>query len=297
MSLTYDQLPESVRKIYPWPGADHEVAPGVNQHYVDVGKGDPVLMVHGNPTWSFYYRNLIHGLSDTYRCVAVDHVGCGLSSKPADYAYRLENHVSNLVTLIETLDLKDITLVVHDWGGAIGLGAACRVPERIKQLVIFNTGVFEGPLPASIRVCRLPLIGDVVIRRFNGFLGTGLIRAIADKKRLRNGVEDGFRAPYKNYADRITHLRFVQDIPLEDSHPSRELFLSIGEDMKQFADRPALMVWGEQDFCFTTFYRDEFAKRLPKVESHGFADSDHWVIEDAHERIVPLMRDFLKRNA
>jgi len=297
VSLSYNDLPESVRNIYPWPGADHEVAPGVNQHYVDVGEGDPVLMVHGNPTWSFYYRNLIKGLMSDYRCIAVDHVGCGLSSKPADYSYRLENHVSNLVKLIEDLDLNDITLVVHDWGGAIGFGAACRVPERIKQVVIFNTGVFEGPLPASIKLCRLPLVGDVVIRRFNGFLGTGLIRAIADKKRLQGGVEDGFRAPYRSYKDRITHLRFVQDIPLEDSHPSRELFLSIGEQMKQFGDRPALIIWGEQDFCFTPFYRKEFETRFPNAEVHALDDADHWVIEDAHERIVPWMRDFIGRNA
>lgn len=296
MSLSYDELPGSVRGLYPWPGTDHEVAPGINQHYVDVGEGEPVLMVHGNPTWSFYYRNLIHGLSDAYRCIAVDHVGCGLSDKPTDYGYRLDDHVSNLVALIERLDLQDITLVVHDWGGAIGFGAACRVPERIKRIVIFNTGVFEGPLPASIRLCRLPLIGDVVIRRLNGFLGAGLIRAIADKKRLKNGVEEGFRAPYKSYADRITHLRFVQDIPLEDDHPSRRLFLEIGEQMRQFKDRPALIIWGEQDFCFTPFYRKEFERRFPKAEVHALEDADHWVIEDAHERIVPWMRDFLERN-
>lgn len=296
MSLTYTDLPQSVRTIYPWPGQDHEVAPGVHQHYVDEGEGEPLLMVHGNPTWSFYYRNLIHGLKDSYRCIAVDHVGCGLSDKPEDYEYRLENHVSNLVKLIEKLDLQNITLVVHDWGGAIGFGAAVRVPERIKRIVVFNTGVFDGPLPASIKACRLPLIGNVVIRRFNGFLEAGLIRAIADKSRLRNGVADGFRAPYKSYAARVTHLKFVQDIPLEDNHPTRSLFLDIGEKMNQFADRPGLIIWGEKDFCFTPFYRKEFEKRFPDAQVHRFEDSNHWVIEDAHERIIPLMRTFLAEN-
>lgn len=296
MSLTYDALPESVRRIYPWPGADHEVAPGVKQHYVDVGEGEPILMVHGNPTWSFYYRNLIHGLSDSYRCIAVDHVGCGRSDKPQDYEYRLANHIDNLVALIEKLDLNNLTVVVHDWGGAIGLGAAERVPERIKRLVLFNTGVFDGPLPASIKACRWPLVGDVVIRGFNGFLGIGLLRAIADRKRLANGVEAGFRAPYKTRADRITHLRFVQDIPLEKTHPTRATFEQVGEQLHTLADRPALIIWGEQDFCFTPAYRKQFEEQLPNAEVHPFDDANHWVIEDAHERIVPLMRDFLARH-
>ena len=106
-----------------------------NLHYLDEGKGDAILMVHGNPTWSFYYRNLVLAFRGHYRCVVPDHLGCGFSDKPQDYNYNLENHIQNLSKLVKFLDLKNITLVVHDWGGAIGMGFATRHPELIKRVV------------------------------------------------------------------------------------------------------------------------------------------------------------------
>lgn len=290
------ELDPQVRAHYPWTGRFVTHPDGVRQHVLDVGQGAPLLMVHGNPTWSFYYRTLVAGLSGDYRCVAPDHVGCGLSDKPQDWAYTLEAHVANLVRVIEQLDLRDVTLIVHDWGGPIGFGAAERVPDRIRRIVIFNTGVFDGPLPLSIRACRWPLVGDVVIRRFNGFLKTGLVRAIADKQRMKNGVEKGYLAPYDSYAHRVAHERFVLDIPLEDGHPTRDLFFRIRDGLAQFADRPIAVIWGEQDFCFTTFYRDEWMRRFPNAELHSFPDASHWVVEDAHERILPILRAFFAKN-
>src|SRR5262249_37652531 len=132
-------LPRNVREHYPWQGKHLSLEDGVQLHYLDEGSGAPLLMLHGNPTWSFYYRNLVRAFSGTYRCIVPDHVGCGLSEKPLDWPYRLENHARSIEQLIERLDLQDITLVVHDWGGAIGFAAALKHRARIKRLILCNT--------------------------------------------------------------------------------------------------------------------------------------------------------------
>lgn len=195
-------LPPQVRQHYPFEGrlltTRAPTGERVALHYVDEGQGDPILFVHGNPTWSFYWRRLVQAFSATNRCVAVDHVGCGLSDKPQEYPYTLAQHIDNLSQLIETFDLRDITLVVHDWGGPIGLGAALRHRERFRRIVLFNTGCFEGPIPPEIRMCRWPGWGDAVIRGLNGFVRVGLFRATADRARFADGVGDGYLAPYGN---------------------------------------------------------------------------------------------------
>ncbi|MEM7560023.1 MAG: alpha/beta fold hydrolase, partial [Planctomycetota bacterium] len=132
----------------------------VRMHYVEQGPEDAeqtIVCVHGNPTWSFYYREILKQCSEQHRVIAVDHIGCGMSDKPQKYAYCLERHIGNLTRLIETLDLKRITLLVHDWGGAIGLGAALKVPQLIERFVILNTAAFPPPyVPLRIAACRIP---------------------------------------------------------------------------------------------------------------------------------------------
>lgn len=288
-------LPPDVRAEYPFTGKLLDVSGG-KLHYLDEGAGETLLFVHGNPTWSFYWRKLIKPLSARYRCVAPDHIGCGLSDKPQDWSYRLEDHVANLSKLIESLDLRDVTLVIHDWGGPIGFGAALRHPDRIKRIVIFNSGCFEGPIPLEIRMCRWPVVGPVAIRGLNGFVRVGLLRATGDRRRFKGAVGRGYLAPYDSWAHRVANHRFIQDIPLEPHHPTRRYFLSIGEDLRRFADTPSMIVWGEKDFCFVPEYRAGFLARLPKSEVHVFQDAGHWVVEDAHERILPLMTAFLDKN-
>jgi haloalkane dehalogenase len=265
-------------------------------HYLDEGHGSPILFVHGNPTWSFYWRRLVSDLSATHRCIAVDHIGCGLSDKPQKYPYTLAQHIDNLGELIETLDLRDITLVVHDWGGPIGLGTALRHRERFSRIVLFNTGCFEGPIPPEIRMCRWPGWGDAVIRGLNGFVRVGLFRATGDRSRFADGVAEGYLAPYSNWHDRIANLRFIQDIPLELDHPTRTLFLSIGEHLRTLSTLPIAILWGEKDFCFTPYYRRGFIERLPNAEVTVFEHASHWVVEDAYERILPIVQDFLARH-
>ena len=296
VSTAEESLPADVRALYPFVGKLFTLPSGLRMHYLDEGSGDPLLFVHGNPTWSFYWRRFVQAFSATNRCIAVDHIGCGLSDKPQQWSYRLEDHVAHLAQLIERLELRGVTLLVHDWGGPIGFGAALKHVDRIARVVIFNTGCFEGPIPWEIRICRLPIGGALAIRGLNAFLRVGLFRATADRSRFKNGVARGYLAPYDSWRNRVAILRFVQDIPLELDHPTRRTFLSIGEDLSRFADRPVLIVWGEQDICFVPAYRAGFVARLPKAEVHVLDTAAHWIVEDAFERIEPLVRSFLERH-
>jgi cis-3-alkyl-4-acyloxetan-2-one decarboxylase len=291
----WSDLPAEVQRHYPWPGEHLALPSGHRLHYLDEGKGEPLLMVHGNPTWSFYWRTLVQGLSDRYRCVVPDHVGAGLSDKPADWSYRLQDHIDNLVALIDHLDLRDVTLVVHDWGGPIGFGAAVARPERIARLVVFNTSVFLEHVPLSIRMARWPVTGEWLVQGLNGFLRVARLRAIGDGARMRDGVWRGYSAPYRGWSDRIGHLKFIRDIPIEADHPTRAVVERLTERVPAlFRDRPALLIWGEKDFVFTPRFLDKWRELLPQAEVERYPDVSHWVVEEAHERIVPRMQAFLE---
>jgi len=209
----------------------HFLAHGaVLQHRVDEGPRDapPILFVHGNPTWSFAWRRLVRAFSDRFRCVAPDHVGCGLSDKPAGYPYRLLRHVSNLERLVLELDLRDITLVLHDWGGPIGLGMARRHPERIARLVVTNSAAFRaGGMPRRLSACRAPLLGSLAIRGFNAFARGATTMAV--EKPLSTLVKRGYLLPYRSWADRVAIHAFVLDIPMGPAHPSWDELVAIEE--------------------------------------------------------------------
>lgn len=282
-------------ELYPFESRYHSL--GTHRlHYLDEGHGESLLFLHGNPTWSFYYRNLILGLRDQYRCVAPDHIGCGLSDKPQKYPYTLATHIDNVDSLIESLQLDGITLVMHDWGGAIGMGLAVRHPKKIKRLVLFNTAAFlSDRIPFSIDICRRPIFGPIAIRVFNAFAGGAIHRACKHPDRMTRQVSAGYLAPYDSYANRIANLRFVQDIPMTPDVPSYPVVQSIQEKLTEFRDRPGLIMWGMQDFCFDETYLKRWKEYLPRAKVHQFADAGHYVVEDAHERILPLLQAFLAK--
>ncbi len=290
-------LPESVRAVYPWTGRFFDVNGG-KMHVIDEGPKDaPVLLaIHGNPTWSFYWRALIAKFAGPYRVVAVDHIGCGLSDKPQDWPYRLADHVGNVVKVIEALGLRDITLVVHDWGGAIGSGVATLHPEWIKRLVITNTGAWRSlRIPPSIATVKIPIFGTLAVRGLNGFAQVATIRATA--KGLSAVAKQGLLFPYDSWANRIATLRFVQDIPLHAAHPSYAELGRIDDGLVKLADKPMLILWGDDDFCFTSAFRAEWERRFPAAEVHAWKDVGHYVMEDAPERALPLIAAFLERTA
>lgn len=295
---TLNPAKTSWAKEYPFASYWHQLGPH-RMHYLDEGAEHEhaMLMVHGNPTWSFYYRRLVMAFSSEYRCVVPDHIGCGLSDKPQDYEYTLRQRIDDLESLVESLGLKSITLVVHDWGGAIGMGFAARHPDKIKRLVIFNTAAFRSPrIPFSINLCRIPGFGALAVRGLNGFAQVAQVRAIHDNKRLRGPVGQGYLAPYGSWADRVAIHRFVQDIPMAPSHPSYDTLVEVEQGLEQFKQTPALVVWGDEDFCFDVSFREQWQRRLPEAEVHALDDASHYVLEDAHERIIPWMQDFFRRH-
>ncbi|MFK7818524.1 MAG: alpha/beta fold hydrolase [Planctomycetaceae bacterium] len=267
---------------------------GHQYHYVDEGEGDVLLFVHGNPSWSFAWRNLIKEFSKTHRCIAVDHIGCGMSDKPQDYPYRLENHISNLRSLVEALDLQNITLLAHDWGGAIGMGTAGRMADRFSRFVLFNTAAFRSKaIPLRIAVCRIPIFGELAIQGCNGFAGAAVHMAV--EKKMSAAIKAGYLAPYDSWANRIATHRFVKDIPLKESHPSYQTLVGVEEGLAQFVEHPMLLIWGAKDWCFTTDFLKEFQQRFPKAESDVYKDASHYVFEDADDRIRERLKSFMTK--
>ena len=267
-------------------------------HYLDEGSGEPVVAVHGNPTWSFYYRDLVRELRDDYRVIVPDHMGCGLSDKPGDkaYDYTLSRRIEDFSRLMDDLELDDVNLVVHDWGGMIGLGWAARNPERVKRLVILNTAAFHLPkskgFPWQLWMVRDTPLGPLMVRGFNGF-ARGASRVACTRKRLSKEVRDAYCAPYDSWADRIATLRFVQDIPLGPGDPGYDIVSDTAERLEVFRDRPALICWGDKDFVFDQHFLAEWQRILPEADVHRFADCGHYILEDASEEIIPLIRQFL----
>lgn len=280
------------RELYPFE-SHHAVIDGQRYHYLDEGRGAPLVMVHGNPTWSFYWRNLVLGLRGKFRAVVPDHIGCGLSDKPEQYDYSLARHTANLVELIDKLDLRDATLLAHDWGGAIGLGAVVARPERFKKIVLFNTGAFPPPYcPLRIRVCRAPLFGALGVRGLNLFARAALSMATEKPERMTAAVRAGLLAPYDNWAHRVAVHRFVLDIPMSKRHPTWQVLHDLEQKLPSLAPRPVQLIWGMKDWCFRPECLDRFLKIFPEAEVHRFADAGHYVVEDAHERIIPLVERF-----
>jgi cis-3-alkyl-4-acyloxetan-2-one decarboxylase len=284
------------KELYPFDSHWHQLGE-LKYHYLDEGEGENLLMLHGNPSWSFYYRNLISTFRNDYRCIVPDHIGCGLSDKPQNYNYTLSQHIDNLENLIDILEIKDLTLIVHDWGGAIGMGLATRRPELIRRLVIFNTAAFlSSHIPLSINLCRLPLFGDLAIRYFNAFAKGAVYRACKNRKRMTAQVKAGYLAPYNSPENRIANLRFVQDIPMSPSAPSYSVVQNIQNKLHLFKDHPIQIIWGKQDFCFNDHFLNEWKRHYPKAKVDVMGDAGHYVVEDAHEQIVPLLKEFLSTN-
>lgn len=268
---------------------------GVRMHYLDEGTGPTVLLLHGNPTWSYYYRNLIIGLRDQYRVIVPDHIGCGLSDKPKHYQYRLVKHISNLERFIDSLELDDLAMAVHDWGGAIGLGWARRHPEKLRAITLFNTAAFPGPCPLRIRVCAWPLLGGLLVRGLNGFVRGALVMASRKRERMTANVRRGYLLPYKTISRRFGIHGFVRDIPFSERSSTFRLISEIDGSLEQWASTPVLICWGGQDFCFNGWFLQQWRSRFPKANVHVFPDAGHFIVEDAHEEILPLMREFLSK--
>ena len=297
-------MPADWKALYPFESQYFEIplsessADKVRMHYVEQGAGSQtVLCVHGNPTWSFYYREVVKQLSDQARVIAVDHIGCGLSDKPQKYNYTLEQHIGNLARFIEQRDLRNLTLLVHDWGGAIGLGAAIKHPSRIERLCILNTAAFPPPyVPWRIAACRLPWVGEFAMRRLNLFARAALQMALHRLPLLNKDAAAGLIAPYRDWDSRVAIARFVQDIPRRKSQPTWQLLTRIEQGLSIFADRPARIVWGMKDWCFRPECLQRFERLLPQAKVRRLEDVGHYVMEEAAAEVIEELRGCLSES-
>lgn len=296
-----NELPADIESLYPFDPHRTEVAGGHRLHYVDEGDGEPVVMIHGNPTWSFYYRELIKRLRGDFRCLAVDHIGCGLSDKPDDdaYDYTLKSRVDDLDEWISAVvdDDQKLTLVMHDWGGMIGTCWAVRNPRRIDKLVVMNTAAFHNPhghrLPAALWLVRNTPVGAFLVDRFNAF-SRGAVRFAASEK-MPEDVRRGYTAPYQKREDRIATLRFVQDIPLEPADPAYDLVSETEQNLSELVECPTLLAWGLEDFVFGESFLDRWKEEFPNADTAVYPEAGHLVLEDRTADLTERIEEFLHR--
>ena len=290
-------IPDWLRRMYPFEPAAFETPGGARMSYLDEGPraDEAVLMLHGNPTWSFFYRDLVRELSPTIRCVAPDHIGMGLSQKPQGYDYRLETRIGDIAALVESLGLRKIHLVVHDWGGAIGFGLATRQPERVGRIVVLNTAAFvSARIPKRISLCRAPLLGEFLVRGLNGFAEPATWMAMASR-RLSWGERRAYLFPYDSWANRVAVHRFVRDIPLEKDHPSRAALEEIEARLPRLAGHPKLIVWGARDFCFDDSFLSRWRELYPDARIDRLERAGHYVLEDAGAVARESISAFLRK--
>lgn len=290
------QLPPDIRFEYPYASNNLTLPNGTKMHFVDEGAGPVVLMLHGNPTWSFYYRDLIRQLSASgYRCIAPDHIGCGLSDKPKDYNYTLAQRIEDIESLIDHLGIRQFSLILHDWGGAIGCGVAGRKPDAIEKLVLLNTGAFlTKRIPLRIAAIKLPYFGEAIIRGLNGFAGPAT--NMAAKIPLNPTVKRGMLWPYRCWADRVAIWNFVKDIPLHKRHPSYDTLAEVQAGLAKLVDKPVQLIWGAKDFCFNLHFHSRFQTYFPKAKSVVYPKFGHYILEDAGKDAWQKIEDFLNEE-
>jgi haloalkane dehalogenase len=274
-------------------------------HYVDEGPRDarPIVMVHGNPTWSYLYRRFIAAaVAAGFRAIALDHLGFGRSDKPVvAELYRIPRHAERLDALLEALDLHDATVVVQDWGGPIGLAWAARHPERVRSLAIFNTFAHRPPgkvrLPLPIRLFRAPGVGEVMVKGMHAFVRVFLFGAgVTHPERLGPRERAAYLAPHPRWADRTAILVFPREIPAGPAGPVSDFVADIHARLvPAFGAKPVFIAWPMKDVAFTPdMLEGLWLADFPHAQVLRIADAGHYIQEDAHEQVIPPLLAFLR---
>ena len=276
----------------------------MRMHYVDEGPSDgpPVVLVHGNPTWGYLYRNFIPPLVKAgYRVIVPDHLGFGRSDKPdVPDLYRIPRHAERLEALLESLDLHDATVVPQDWGGPIGLAWAGHHPERVGRLFILNTFAhkltFDYKPPLALTLFRMPGIGELLVKGLNIFVRGFLFRqGVVKRDRMTRLVRRAYLAPHRTWSSRTAILVFPREIPVTPDAPLSPYLEGIEDRMHHLKDRPVFIAWAMKDPVFTPNFIVLFWNRtFPHAEVMPLTDAGHYLQEDAHEEIVPALLHFLE---
>jgi cis-3-alkyl-4-acyloxetan-2-one decarboxylase len=295
--------------LYNFPAFAVKHPHGFTQRGWDTGKSDdasksdkPTLVfVHGNPSSKHLFRHLVAACSPHYRCIAIDHIGMGESDKPARAAYdfHFEVRVDDLERVLVQLDATSpITLIMHDWGGIIGLRYAQRHPGRVRRLVINNTATFPllagKKLPFAIGFIRNSWFGGMVCKYLNGFQRGAVWIGVGHK--LSRTAAHGYLGAHPSAADCEAILRFVRDIPLKPSERGYDKIEKLAAFLPSLANLPIQINWGMRDFVFDADYLAEYVRLYPNAEVHRYPDAGHWLTEDAHAEMAPRLVDFLKRT-
>lgn len=294
MAKSVDSLPRDIAELYPFEPKRKRLSCGFEMSYLDEGEGHPVVMVHGNPTWSFFYREVVKALSSEVRCIVPDHIGCGLSEKPRKgYAYTLAQRIEDLGELIDGLGLERFDLIVHDWGGTIGIGMALKRLAKLRRLAILNTAAFvDSRIPKRISLCRFPALGKLIVQGFNGFAGPAATMAVA-KKPLSSAAKRGFLWPYRSWSDRKAVYQFVKDIPMHVTHPSFPQLLEVENGLLKLRDIPVALFWSGKDFCFNDHFMNRWKRFIPQATLIRYPDAGHYLLEDEGEKICEAIEQFV----
>lgn len=286
------------KELYPFAGKRLELEGGIGLHYLDEGKGETVLFVHGNPTWSFYFREAVKRLRGSFRCLAPDHVGMGLSDRPRDdrYEYTLERRIADLSTLVERVAPEGkVSLVLHDWGGMIGMGWAVKNPRRVARIAAFNTSCFRLPpgksFPPGLALLRGP-VGAMFIRG-SAFGRRVILASCVNRRRLSRSVAAGYLEPLSGWHEARAAHRFVQDIPLEPADRAWPVVAAIERGLDALKDVPVFLPWGMKDWVFDEAFLNGWRLRFPGAVVRRFPDCGHLLLEDAAAELPPLLEDFL----
>ncbi|HEU4480607.1 MAG TPA: haloalkane dehalogenase [Actinomycetota bacterium] len=271
---------------------DDEDFDGLRMHYLDEGAGPPILLLHGEPTWAYLYRKMIGPLSEVGRVVVPDLFGFGRSDKPVDRDwYSYDRHVRSIESLLDRLELDDITLVVQDWGGPIGLRVATEHQERFARLVILNTGVFRpGP--------GWPTPGFLAWRNFaeaNPDLPVGMILQGATATELSPEVIAGYEAPFPDARSKAGAAAFPLLVPMDEGDPGVPEMVATREALKGW-DRPTLVAFSDQDPIFPQAAGRRLAERIAGAEFVPIDGASHFLQEDRGETIAATIVDFLARH-
>lgn len=280
------------RNEYPFESHYFQTSAG-KLHYVDEGEGQPVVMVHGNPAWSFLYRKLIKQLSPHYRCIAPDHIGFGLSDKPADWSYLPEDHAKNLAALIDNLALKNVTLVVQDWGGPIALNYAVTHPANVTRLVVMNT--WAWPVNHDFHYVSFSAfmggpIGRLLIKRRNFFAGTFMRAAFGDKSKLTKLAHRHYLRSLPTAADRKGCYVFPKQIVA-----STPWLAQLWSKIAILKDKPTLFVWGMKDVAFREKELLRWQDALPNSHTVRLPTVGHFIPEEAPEELGQAVSAFLAK--
>lgn len=265
---------------------------GQKMHYTDEGQGDVILFVHGTPSWSFEWRHLIKALSPNYRCIAPDHIGFGLSGKPKGYNYTAQQHADNLEAFISALNLKDITLVVHDFGGPIGLNYAVKNPDNIKKLVILNTWMWDSrTMPGfekSAKILKSPLV-PFLYKYLNFSAKYAIPMSFGNKKLLTKSIHAMYTKPFGNVAERMGTLGFVKSLLNE-----QDWFESLWQQADKICNKPTLFIWGMKDMFLTEKYLEKFENKFSNKKTLKLHDAGHFPQEEGVGEIEEAVKEFLK---